>query len=86
MKSSKQELFKNLEWLIQHDPKRFNFIEVFMKAVLNKESISVEMSLNKTIHIVTVRFGDYFYKKEFKTLEKAMVLINMVKCVKGKVA
>lgn len=44
------------------------------------------MSLNKTIHIVTVRFGDYFYKEEFKTLEKAMVLINMVKCVKREVA
>lgn len=87
MNNLKKELLsKNLEWLIQHDPDRFNFIEAFMRAIVNNEQISVNMSLNKANHTVNVRFGKYSYTEEFETLEDAMVLVNMAKCVKKEVA
>lgn len=75
----KQQLMRNLDWLYCHDKDKFLFVKRFMSAIKNKETILVEMSLNNKIYSITVRFRDYEYKEDFDNLEKAMVLVNMIK-------
>lgn len=76
-----QELLKNLNWLYENDLNRFNFIKTLIECVANNNKISISMSLNEPTHTVTVIMGEYMYKEEFKTLEKARKLIGMVKSI-----
>lgn len=78
----KQELQRNLNWLYNHDIDKFYFIERLMTAAVEKEPISISMSLNEPTYIVKVKVGNYLYKDEFEKLEDAKVLIDMVETLK----
>lgn len=77
--SNKELLLRNLEWLYNHDLQKFNFLEAFMKAIVNNDPISVSMSLDSETHIVTVKMGEYMYKEKFDTLEEANEFIESMK-------
>lgn len=78
----KQELQRNLNWLYNHDIDKSYFIERLMTAAVEKEPISISMSLNEPTYIVKVKVGNYLYKDEFEKLEDAKVLIDMVEALK----
>lgn len=82
----KKELFYDLTKLLEQNPEKFFFLEAFMKAIVNKEKISVSMSLNEDTHTVSVIMGEYSYKEAFKTLEDASNFIDNVKYFRKEIA
>lgn len=77
--SSKEEFIKGVSWLYEHDLDRFYFLEKLISSMVNNKPIIVGISLNSKIHTVTVRIGEYVHKEEFNTLDKAMVLVDLVR-------
>lgn len=84
--TQREEFERGMSWLYRNKLEEFYFIDAVIKATVNKEYICVEMVSSKDNHTVTVSIGDYVYKREYKNIEDAMVLVNMVSSLKQEVA
>lgn len=78
MNNSKEVFAENINWLYEHDPIRFKFIDTLINSVVNKMRISISIKLDSGKCKVKVYMQNYVHYEEFEDKEKAIKVTDMV--------
>lgn len=79
MNNSREVFAEKINWLYEHDPIRFKFIDTLISSVINNKQVSIRMSLNSEKYKVKVYMAEYVHTEEFEDKEKAIKIIDMVR-------
>lgn len=79
MNNSREAFAENINWLYEHDPIRFKFIDTLINSAINKMEVSISIKLNSGKYKVKVYMPNYVHYEEFEDNEKAIKVINMVR-------